>query len=255
MRNRSKIMPIIVIILIVVITLVLSKYNQKQKRYEEYVDEKLNQHFYIVCDYIINSNAIIENAIENQYIFENDLEYLNHQFYVYLQSLDEINEISMKFKEFDFFSVKKEYDFNREYSYFYYNIGDLFGKQQYDDYSTKKHELSEKDLDVFKQSYEYTFKVVNIIKNHIDYYNMFDIVITETEGEERSHLMQVYKKEYLIPWPDNKGGSEVTMTAIEDGTVTKIPARYDYPKKPFISINTEEWISIYKSIYLLSINK
>jgi hypothetical protein len=254
MRNRSKTISIVVIILLVAITLVLSKYNQNQKKYKEYTNEKLNQHFYTVCDYMINSNAIIENAIKNQYIFENDLEYLNRRFYVYLQSLDEINEISMKFKEFNFFTVSKEYDFNREYSYFYYNIDDLFGKEQYDGYSMKKYELSERDLDVFKQSYEYTNKAVNIMKKHIEYYNMFDIVFMEIEGEERNHLMKVYKKEYLIPWPDNKGGSEVTMTAIEDGTVTEIPARYDYPEKPFISIDSQEWINIYKDIHLLNIN-
>ena len=38
----------------------------------------------MVCDYMINSNVVIENTIENEYISEIDLEYLNSQFPVCL---------------------------------------------------------------------------------------------------------------------------------------------------------------------------
>ncbi len=255
MRNRRKILFVIIIILI--ITLAVSKYHQNLKMYKEYADEKLNWNFYMVCDYIIKSNAVIENAIKNEYIFETDLEYLNSQFPAYLRSLYEINDISRKFNEFDFFSVGTGYDFNREYSRFYSRIDNLFGNREYDAYSTEKYQLSQSDLDVFQQSYEYTFKVVKIIKNHIEYYNMFDIVMIEINETGRTQLIKEYKEEYLDPWPDNKTGSAAMVSTNEDKTVTETPvevSRYDYPKQPFIRINDREWINIYKEIYLLNID-
>ena len=78
MRNRIKILYSIIIIL--VITLVVSKYHQNLEKYEEYVDEKLNLNFYKVCDYMIISNAVIKNSVENEYIYETDLEYLKSDF-------------------------------------------------------------------------------------------------------------------------------------------------------------------------------
>ncbi len=253
MRNRRKILFVIIIILI--ITLAVSKYHQNLKKYEEYADEKLNRNFYMVCDYMIRSNAVIENAIKNEYIFETDLEYLNSQFPAYLRSLYEINDISRKFNEFDFFSADTRYNFNREYSRFYSRIDNLFGSREYDAYSTEKYQLTQSDLDVFKQSYEYTFKVVTIIKNHIEYYNMFDIVI-ETEETGRTQLIKEYKEEYLDPWPDNKIGCASMVSTNKDGTVietqVEVP-RYDYPKQPFIRINNKEWINICKEIYSLNI--
>ena len=105
MKARSKIIYIIVIILLV--TLIVNKYYQKQQKYEEYVNEKLNWNFYKICDYMMNSNAIIENTVENGYILQSDLEYLKDQYFYYIRSLDEVNDISRKFYKFNFFSVEK----------------------------------------------------------------------------------------------------------------------------------------------------
>ena len=255
MKNRRR--AVFVIVIILVITLIAFKYNQKQKKYEEYANEKINKNFYIVCDYMIDATATIENAIEKEYIFEKDLEYLNSRFFAYLRSLDEINDISRKFNEFDFFVTNTRYNFNREYSKFYHRIDDLFGKGKYDDNSDVKYQLSQSDLDIFKQCYDYTSKVIDIIRKHIDYYNMFDIVMIEIEETGRVQQIKKYKEEYLEPWPDNKFGSGVIKSINEDGTITEIPReefRYDYPKQPFIKIKDREWINIYKEIYLLNID-
>lgn len=63
---------------------------------------------------MINMNTVIENTIKNKYILESDLEYLDSQYFVYLQSLYEINEISRKFKEFDFSSTDTRYDYPKQ---------------------------------------------------------------------------------------------------------------------------------------------
>ena len=255
MKARIKIIFIIIIMLL--ITLTVSEYYQKQKKYEEYANEKLNGNFHNFCESMMNSNSIIENAIKNEYVLETDLEYLKSQYFFYLQNLQEINDISRKFHRFDFFSVEKARDFNREYSRFYYRINDLFENREYDSYSTQKYQLSRRDLDVFKQSYEYTLKVAGVIKNHIEYYNMFDIVMIENEKTGINQLKKEYKEDYLEPWPDNKVGSASKVSINEEGTVTEksveVP-RYDYPQKPFIRVNDKEWINIYEKIYLLNID-
>ncbi len=240
------------IIAILTITLVVFKYCQNQKKYEEYANEKLNQNFYKVCDYIINSNAVLKHAIENEYIFETDLEYLSNAFYAYLQSLHEIDNISKRFYEFTFFSVSIGNNFNREYSIFYYRINDLFENRDFDINSTKKYQLTQGDLDVFRQSYEYTSKVSGSIKDHIEYYNMFDIVVIEEEKLGRTQLMKEYKEEFLTPWADNKSGGGATVSIDENGTVTETPIevpKYDYPKQPFMRIKDDEWMNVYKEMY------
>lgn len=254
MRSRKIVFAIIVIL---IIALTIFKYCQNQKKYEEYADEKLNQNFYNVCDYIINSNAVFKNVIENEYIFETDLENLGNTFFAYLRSLYEINDISRRFHEFDFFSANVGNSFNGEYSNFYYRIDDLLSNQNFDGNSTKKYQLNQSDLDVFRQSYEYTSKVVKIIKNHVEYYNMFDIVVIEEEELGRTQLTKAYKEEYLIPWADNNSGGGAMVSINENGTVTETPAeipKYDYPEQPFIKIKDGEWINVYKEIYLLNID-
>lgn len=256
MKARSKIIYIIVIILLV--TLIVNKYYQKQQKYEEYVNEKLNWNFYKICDYMMNSNAIIENTVENGYILQSDLEYLKDQYFYYIRSLDEVNDISRKFYKFNFFSVEKLHNFSREYSSFYYRIDDLFENKEYDAHFTLKHQLTNSDLDVFRQSYEYTSRVVGVIKNYIEYYNMFDIVIIEDKATGINQLKKEFKEEYLELWPDNKVGSSVEMSINEDGTVVETSAevpRYDYPQKPFIRVKSKEWINILKEVHSLNINK
>lgn len=255
MKSRRMVVFVIVIILLIILT--VFKYNQEQKKYKEYANEKLNKNFYEVCDYMVDANATIENAIEKEYIFEKDLEYLNSRFFAYLRSLDEVNDISRKFNEFNFFVTNIRDEFNWEYSNFYHRIDDLFGEREYDDNSGGKHQLSQSDLKIFKQSYDYTSKVIDIIRKHIDYYNMFDIVMIEIEETGRVQQMKRYKEEYLEPWPDNKFGTGVIKLINDDGTITEIPReefRYDYPKQPFIKVNDREWIDIYKEIYLLNID-
>lgn len=255
MKTRSKIILSIIIILLV--ALAVLKSFQNHIKFKEYANEKLNWNFYNFCDSMMNSHAVINNAIENGYIMETDLAYLKNQYFGQLRSLDEINNISRKFKEFDFFSVNKAYDFNREYSSFYYRIDDLFENVEYDPYSIEKYQLSESDLAVFRQSYDYTAEVVGVIKNHMEYYNMFEIVIIENEETGISQLKKEYKEEYLETWPDNKAGGSANVSIDESGTVTEtsleVP-RYDYPEKPLIRVNDKEWINTYEKIHLLNLD-
>jgi hypothetical protein len=84
-------------IILLVIILVTSLYYYKDiKKYKDYADVKLNLAFYDVCDYMINFNVVIENAIDNEYILENDLAYLTGRFSWYVRSLSEINDILVK---------------------------------------------------------------------------------------------------------------------------------------------------------------
>lgn len=255
MKTRNKV--ILISVITVLIISVTYNYYQKQKRYEEYANEKLNYNFYQVCDYIIDSNVIIGDIIRKEYVLKTDLESLESRYFVYLRSLDEINNISKKFYEFNFFSVDKAHNLNREYSNFYYRIDDLLKNREYDVYSIQKYQLDNNDLAVIKESYEYTLEVVKIIKDHIEYYNMFDIVIIEDEVSERIQLKKEYKEEYLEPWPDNRtgGGAEVSLN--EDGTVTETPIevpKYNYPEKPFLKVSDKEWINVHKNIYLINID-
>lgn len=135
---------------------------------------------------------------------------------------------------------------------------DLFAEESLENTTDELRYLTDDELEVLKESYEYSKKATKIIKDHFEYYKTFEYKISITDkytGKDAYYFDKVYFEEYLIPWPDNRsggGGSSSTDNSVHK--VKELP-RYDYPENPMIHVTDTNWIEVLKGLYELNINK
>ncbi len=250
---KRKLFILAIIVIIVFAAFFAFKRNQAYNNYKNYADFMLNRHLPAVCQNMIEMNAIIEKALEKGYISEIELTALKRSYDIYISSFHRYVELVEYTKDFTFqgsYRKSDDYKIGFEYSKFFRRIDELFADKARSD--ATGYTLTAAELDVFKQSHNYTAKVSEIIKQKIDYYNMFNLEQVTIENTI-SYAWRV-KEEYKQPMPPNmaRGAAEVS---VDGSTKTVELENYLAPEKPHFDSAEDTWLELLKEIQKLNREK
>ncbi len=250
---KRKLFILAIIVIVVSVALFAFKRNQAYNNYKDYADFMLNRNLPDVCQNMIEMNAIIEKSIEEGYISEIERLKLKQSYDIYIRSFFRYIELVEKTKDFTFqgsYRISDDYKIGSEYSTFFYRIDELFADRARTD--ATGYTLTSAELDVFKQSHDYTAKVSEIIKQKIDYYNMFNLEQVTIENTI-SYVWRV-KEEYKRPIPPNVAMGSAEESA-DGSTKTAELDNYLAPEKPYFNSADDTWLELLKAIQMLNREK
>jgi hypothetical protein len=244
---KRKLIILTVIIVLIFATFLFLKYSEETKKYKDYADFKLNTYLPRVCDNTIEMNLIIEKAINQSYITEKELIQLKSLYDPYYKSFVEYMLLAEITKGYDFresHNINRNYKVIFEYSDFFHRIYNLFDNKEESAYQLNKNELK-----VFKKSYEYTSEVSKIIKENIEYYDMFKIEIIY--DEDNISFVWNIKEEYKGTLPSNSNNAGGTVFKDKNDIPLKID-KYILPEKPYFDSSDDRWVELLKEIQKLN---
>ncbi len=244
---------IVIVIVIVSTTFLVLRCNEENKPFKKYADFTLNSTLPDVCENMIEMNVIIGQALKTGYISESELTNLRTSFDIYIRDfyqLIELFEITKDFKFHETYKRSDDYKIGFEYSNFFYRIDELFADKEKSD--AAGYQLTATERAVFEQSYDYTSKASEVIKQKIEYYNMFNVEPVSIDGAV-SYAWRV-KEEYKQPIPPNMAmaGAEVSS----DGSAENVELDAALaPEKPHFDLADSHLLELLKEIKLLNREK
>lgn len=251
MKKRIFIITGIIIVLVIVITGYL--FTQEYLKYRKYTNNMLNRSVYGTCDQMIEMNAMLEKIVNQGYVLETELLILDEMYTAYINSFVDYEYITEQLEDFQFSVARDDQEYHFENMDFYHRCRNLFDEKLFR-ISDVKYELNDQQLEVYRTSLQYTRKVVDIIRQNIDYYNTYKVVYREEESAEgiMIHADYQYKEEYLKPWKENRTGAAATVSM--DGSIraAEVPP-YDYPTKSKLTAGDASWYEIMKELKQLNI--
>lgn len=247
---KRKLIVLTVIIVLISTLFVFLEYNEETKKYKDYADVKLNMYLPSVYNNMIKMNLIIEKAINQSYITERELIHLKSLYDPYYKSFVEYMLLAEITKGYDFrenHNINSEYKIISEYSNFFHRIYNLFDNKK--DSIVSAYQLNKNELKVFKKSYEYTSEVSKIIKENIEYYDMFKIEIIY--DEDNISFVWNIKEEYKSTLPSNSNNAGGTVFKDKNDKSLKID-KYILPEKPYFDSSDDTWVELLKKIQKLN---
>lgn len=243
------------VILVLVAVVVILYFAKDYFACRRYTENMLNRSVYGTCDNITEMNAMLEKIVGQGYVFETELLVLDQSFSAYINNFYDYVNLTEQMKKFRFGAADDSHEYTFENSDFFYRVRNLYEQTAYQ-ISDNKFILTEKQLEAFQAALQYTETAVGIIKQNIDFYHTYDIILREEQTEEgiMLHLEHKFKEEYLIPWKENRTGAAATTSS--DGTMTPVEVPpYDYPTKPWLTIRDDSWYLIMKELKQLNIKE